>query len=100
MKRRHHAFRFARPYTDLPTVQRTQPADDGQSNATALRVAGMRAAIAALEQARGVLLAEARPGIDDFHRIRQQANDDLALLGVLPAWPIRLPNASILRKLR
>ena len=39
----------------------------------------MRAAIAALEQARGVLLAEARPGVDDLHRIRQQADDDLAL---------------------
>ena len=46
-------------------------------------MAGVGAAIAALEQALGVLVAQPRAGIGHLHPIRQQAHHHLALRGVL-----------------
>src|SRR5690606_921653 len=74
---------LARTHADLPAVQVAQPADDGQADAGALRMAGMGAAVAAAEQPVGVLGAEPRPGIDHLHAAVDQAHQDLAGGGVL-----------------
>ena len=56
---------------------------------------GVGAAIAALEQARGVFRRESGPGVDHLHGVGQQAHDDLALRAcTCTALPIRLPSAT------
>lgn len=66
-QRGDHAALATGAHAYLPAVQIAQAADDRQADATALRMAGMGAAIAALEQLGGVFFAQARAAVSHRH---------------------------------
>src|SRR5690606_37176219 len=82
-QRRAGTAALARHQADAPSVQLAEALDDGEADAGALAGAGGAAAVAAFEQALGLLGADAGPGVLDDHRVRLYADAHLALAGVL-----------------